>query len=240
MPARGPACSSMRPSSGPPIAAAPMKTSRCMPMTRPRIVSCAACTASELCAGHVTCDLAGWVACGKLVALREIAVLRQAPEPWPEWVGRAVLAVRDRLLPGSLRVSRLVAPARLLDWRRRLACWRRACPHRAGGTGGAGWGCRRVQDELPGPGGTAPVPPAAQRVLERLPVPPAPQRGRRTWRRFLRAQGCGHAGGRFVSCRLRGDLAPQLRVLGDRGEHPPWACPRRRRAPCRAVDGGPC
>src|SRR5690348_17099728 len=48
--------------------------------------------------------------------------------------------------------------------------------------------------------------------------------------------GIHHVGVRLLPRRLRGDLAACLRVLRDRGEHPPRPCPGRDRAPGRGVD----
>ena len=77
---------------------------------------------------------ADWKDAGLLVLRKEAAMLRrQNPKPTMDWAGRAVLAVVARLLAGRLRMSRLVTPATLLRWHRRLVGWHWTCPADGGG-----------------------------------------------------------------------------------------------------------
>jgi hypothetical protein len=182
--------------------------------------------------------LAGWVVSparssaskdAELLVLRpEVAVLRrQNPRPKVDGAGRAVLAALARLLPGPLRMGRLVTPDTLLAWHRRLIRWRWAYPRRGGrAPAGAklaaltgqmarqnpGWGCRRFRGELPGPGICAGARPcggyADGRGYRR-----APQRSRPAWRQFLRAQAATMLACDFFHVRLRRHRAPPVRVL---------------------------
>jgi putative transposase len=156
--------------------------------------------------------LTGWMALlarstaskdAELLVLRhEVAVLRRRnPRPRLDWADRAVLAALARLLPRSV-MSRLVTPGTLLGWYRRLVRWRWTYPPKTGrppvdakvtaligqmARENPGWGYKRIQGELLGLGyrvGASTV----RRVLRRLRIPPAPQRGSTAWRQFLRSQ----------------------------------------------------
>ena len=92
----------------------------------------------------------------------EAAVLRRAnPRPRLDWADRADLAALIRLLPGRLRIHRLVTPGTVLRWHRRLVTGKQTSPHRTGRPPvGAEitalierlamdwWGHQRIQGEL--------------------------------------------------------------------------------------------
>ena len=134
----------------------------------------------------------------------EIAVLRRAnPRPRLDWADRAVLAALIRLLPGTLRIRRLVTPGTVLRSHRRLVTRKWAYPHRTGRppvsagiaalierlvTQNSGWGYHRIQGELLKVGHRVSAS-TVRRVLKTLKIPPAPKRHTdATCRQFLHTQ----------------------------------------------------
>ncbi len=138
-----------------------------------------------------------------LVLRQEIAVLRRAnPRPRLDWADRAVLAALIRLLPGTLRIHRLVTrhrpalapppghpqvdlPAR--TGRPPVSAEIAALIERLA-TENSGWGYHRIQGELLKLGHRVSAS-TVRRVLKTLKIPPAPKRHTdATWRQFLHTQ----------------------------------------------------
>jgi putative transposase len=139
-----------------------------------------------------------------LILRHEVAVLRRTrPRPRLDWADRAVMAALIRLLPGRLRIHRLVTPGTVIRWHRRLVTRKWTYPRGAGrppvssrlaalieqlATENHSRGYQRIQGELLKLGYRVSAS-TIRRVLKALKVPPAPKRHTDTaWRQFLHGQ----------------------------------------------------
>jgi len=139
-----------------------------------------------------------------LVLCHELTVLRRRTvRPRIDPPDRALLAALSQALPRRVWAAFSVRPETLLRWHRGLVARRWTYPHKQPGRPplprpqqelilrfareNQHWGYQRIAGELKRLG--LPISPTTVRkVLASAGVPPAPERGRQSWRSFLRQQ----------------------------------------------------
>lgn len=152
----------------------------------------------------------------EIVVLRhELSILRrQTKRPQLREPDRVLLAALSRLLPRRSWSVFLVSPRTLLRWHQRLVARRWTYPRGRIGRPpvdneveqfvvrfareNPSWGYKRIVGELLGLG-FAVSPSSVRAILIRHGLPPAPERDRLSWRRFLRQQAASMLACDFLS-----------------------------------------